>query len=201
MNRKMNEYGIDTITEKESSSCSRSWIQSLGRRRGFWWYVVTTTGGKFESEFSKCFDQNSFRNWFIDDCRKERSFFIHKVWLLITCSRDYWSSAQPALVWRGLTWGILIMVIGRSNHSCYLFTWNDGHVNITDDHIETWSSAVKMSRRRDVRILPIVEAKAWGPSSTQIHLHPILVRSVSRIYKSVSPWLILTEKCNVPFAK
>ena len=33
----------------------------------------------------------------------------------------------------------------------------------------------------DSRILPMVAARACGPSSTQIHLHPILVNSVSRI--------------------
>ena len=79
---------------KRSSSCSRSWIRSLRWRRRFWRCFIATTGRKFESEFRKCLDEYSFRNWFIDDCRKECSFFIHKVGLLVTCSRDYWSLAR-----------------------------------------------------------------------------------------------------------
>lgn len=50
---------------------------------------VASTGGKFESEFSKCLDKNGFRDWFIDHGGKECAFFGNYFRLLVTCRRDY----------------------------------------------------------------------------------------------------------------
>ena len=50
---------------------------------------VASTGGKFESEFSKCLDKNGFCDWFIDDGGKECAFFGDDFRLLVTCRCDY----------------------------------------------------------------------------------------------------------------
>jgi hypothetical protein len=98
---------------------------------------IASTSRKFKSEFSKCLDKNGFSDWFIDDGGKEGAFFGDDFRLFVTCRSNYFKVSK---IYRTkelkLTRGVLVMIIGRSDHTGYLFTGDNRHVYITDDHIK-----------------------------------------------------------------
>jgi hypothetical protein len=82
------------------------------------------------------------------------------------------------------------VVVCRTDHPRNLLAIHYRHVDIADDDVElcgrivsdydaTWHCPMVED---DSLILPIVCASACGPSSTQTHRQPILVKRVSKIY-------------------